>query len=63
MEGWETIQLAAGVHEASSIKYWDAKKEFILIKGGRKVRIEGEGIGTGNAELKRQPPAQERRTE
>lgn len=42
---WEVIKLPAGVHEASSIKYWDAEIEFIEITGGRKVRIEGEGKG------------------
>ena len=45
-KGRETIQLAAGVHDASSIKYWDAYNGGrILITGGRKVRIEGAGKG------------------
>ena len=44
---WEVIKLSAGVHEASSIKYWnaDAANKNIYIDGGRKVRIEGEGKG------------------
>lgn len=43
---WEVIKLPAGVHEASSIKYWEADGlESIYITGGRKVRIEGEGKG------------------
>ena len=41
----EVIKLGPGEHEASSLKYWNAGYEGILIEGGRKVRFEGAGKG------------------
>ena len=43
---WREIKLPAGVIKASSIKYWNEDcGGRILINGGRKVRITGEGKG------------------